>query len=201
VRVIVQERRRLVRAGIARLLAEDRRGVEVVGVAADESDVVALVGIHRAELLVLELEPQGWDLAGLIAWLRADHPRCRIVALHHGRRADHEAMAEQLGIGLVSYSAGVAGLRAAMRGRVLPVPADAVPDRRRLPSRAAFSVGEREMLRRMAAGDTAEEAAIALSLSPRTVELAQRRILDKLGARGRAHAVAVAHQIGVLGAA
>jgi DNA-binding CsgD family transcriptional regulator len=60
---------------------------------------------------------------------------------------------------------------------------------------------ERDVLRRMAAGDTAEEAGIVLGLSQRTVETAQRRILAKLGARGRAHAVAVAHQIGALGAA
>jgi DNA-binding NarL/FixJ family response regulator len=201
VRVIVQESRRLVRTGIARLLADDRRGVEVVAIAADADELVALVDIHRVELVVLELEPDGWDVAELVGRLRAGHPRCRMVGLAHGRLADHRAMADALGIQLAVYGTGAAGLRAAMRGRALPVPSSAEPERRRLPSRAALDARERSVLHRMAAGDTAAEAGAALGLSPRTVETIQRRILDKLGARGRAHAVAVAHRIGLLGAA
>lgn len=200
-RVIVQESRRLVRVGIARLLAEERRGIEVVGMAADGEEALSLVGLHRGELLLVELEPQGWELAGLVARLTEAHPRCRVLALHRGRRADHEATAEELGVALVSYGAGGVGLRAAMRGRLLPLPPAAEPERRKLPTRAVLGERERDVLRRMAAGETSEQTAAELGVSLRTVELVQRRILDKLGARGRAHAVAVAHRIGVLGAA
>jgi DNA-binding NarL/FixJ family response regulator len=201
VRVIVQERRRLVRAGLARLLAEERRGVEVVGVAADAAEVETLVERHRAELVIVELEPQGWELGSLVAWLEANHPRTRVVALYRGRRADHLAHAGQLGVGLVSYGSGSAGLRAAMRGRELPLPTGPQPERRKLPSRSSLDERERDVLRRMAAGETAEQSAKDLGLSARTVEMVQRQIVDKLGARGRAHAVAMAHRMGVLGAA
>jgi DNA-binding CsgD family transcriptional regulator len=124
-----------------------------------------------------------------------------VVALCRGRRDDHRAVADRLGVEVAAYGTGTAGLRAALRGRALPPPPAALPERRRLPSRAALGERERAVLRRMAAGDTAAEAAAVLGLRPRTVEAVQRRIVVKLGARGRAHAVAVAHRIGVLGAA
>ncbi|HEY2332739.1 MAG TPA: LuxR C-terminal-related transcriptional regulator [Acidimicrobiales bacterium] len=200
-RVVVQERRRLVRAGIARLLADPHRGVEVVAVAGDAKELVEVADAHRVDVAVLELAPDEWDVSSLVALLSARHPRCRFVALYHGRLEDHRQAADGLGVEAVSYASGAAGLRAAIRGRRAALTAESRPERRRLPSRALLDERERAVLRRMAAGDTAAEAGERLGLSARAVELTQQSIIRKLGARGRAHAVAVAHRIGALGAA
>ncbi len=132
-RVLVQERRRLVRAGIARLLTDPHRGVEVVAVAADAEELLRLADVHRVDVVVLELEPGAWDVAPVVALLSERHPRCRFVALYHGRLEDHRKAADELGVAAVSYGTGAAGLRAAIRGRPQPRPPEgARPERRRL---------------------------------------------------------------------
>lgn len=198
-RVIVQERRALVRAGLVRLLSEDRT-IEVVAQVADGAELPALVATHRPGGVVLELQPTGWDLGSVLSWIAANQRRCVVVALHQGRRADHEAKAAQLGVQLVSYRSGVVGIRRGLRGRADPTPVTGT-DRRRLPSRNSLTEREREVLARAARGETSETIGEALGLKPRTVELVIQRVIIKLGARGRAHAVSLAHRIGLLGAA
>lgn len=51
---------------------------------------------------------------------------------------------------------------------------------------------ERRLLRHVAAGGTNNAIARRLHLTPNTVKTHLRRIFDKVGARNRAHAVAIA---------
>ena len=51
---------------------------------------------------------------------------------------------------------------------------------------------ERDVLARLAAGDSTEEAGEGLAMSPHTVLTHLRNIMRKLDARSRAHAVAIA---------
>ena len=51
---------------------------------------------------------------------------------------------------------------------------------------------ERDVLARLAAGDSTDDAAVVLAMSPHTVRTHLRNIMRKLEARSRAHAVAIA---------
>ena len=89
----------------------------------------------------------------------------------------------------------LARVRVALR-RVLVQPTnskDAPP-----PVDASLTAREREVLQLLARGSNQTEIAGALVISPKTVGGHIQRILAKLGVHSRAHAVAVAHQHGLV---
>jgi DNA-binding NarL/FixJ family response regulator len=89
----------------------------------------------------------------------------------------------------------LARVRAVLR-RVLVEPTngkDAPP-----PDDASLTTREREVLQLLARGSNQTEIAAALVISPKTVSGHIQRILTKLGVHSRAHAVAVAHQHGLV---
>lgn len=63
---------------------------------------------------------------------------------------------------------------------------------------ASLTVREREVLGLLAHGSSQLEIAAALVISPKTVGGHIQRVLTKLGVHSRAHAVAVAHQHGLM---
>ena len=63
---------------------------------------------------------------------------------------------------------------------------------------ASLTVREREVLQLLARGSSQPEIASALVISPKTVGGHIQRVLTKLGVHSRAHAVAVAHQHGLV---
>ncbi len=67
-----------------------------------------------------------------------------------------------------------------------------------LNSLASLSEREREILALFARGATAKRIALFLGLSPRTVEAHSARIVQKLAAENRVHAVAIAVGAGVV---
>jgi DNA-binding NarL/FixJ family response regulator len=69
---------------------------------------------------------------------------------------------------------------------------------RRDAARAALSPREREILGLVASGRTNREISVALGVGDETVKTLLSRTFVKLGARRRAHAVAAAHERGLL---
>ena len=63
---------------------------------------------------------------------------------------------------------------------------------------ARLSVRERDVLTRLAAGDSTDEVGAGLAMSPHTVRTHLRNIMRKLDARTRAHAVAIALSDGAI---
>lgn len=61
-----------------------------------------------------------------------------------------------------------------------------------------LSVRERDVLTRLAAGDSTDEVGASLAMSPHTVRTHLRNIMRKLDARTRAHAVAIALSDGAI---
>jgi DNA-binding CsgD family transcriptional regulator len=174
----------------------------VIGAVADGAGVAAAAGDGTTgsgpDAVLVEAWPSGWSLEPLVSWLRVNHPGCRIVGMHRGRRADHEPRASRLGLELVAYGAEPGQLLGALAGHPVARSARPGPDRRRRTTRAQLTEREQQVLRSLAAGRTAKETSLELALSPRTVEHHKRRIYEKLDARNRAHAVALAHRIGLL---
>jgi DNA-binding CsgD family transcriptional regulator len=64
--------------------------------------------------------------------------------------------------------------------------------------RAALSPREREVLQRVATGDTNRTIAAELGIGDETVKTLLTRTYAKLGVRRRAEAVSAAHELGIL---
>lgn len=193
--VLIQERRSLVREGIASILAVDD-GLVIAGCAVDDEELLAMAATRTVDVVVLELHSEDWDVSSLVAQLGDLRPGIRTVAMHHGRRSDEARHAKKVGVAAqVSYGAGRRALVAAVRGgKSHPSP---VLERRTLPSREVLTAREREVLRHIAAGLTTAESALLLDVSPKTVDNHKQRIFGKLGVRNQAHAVALAHRMGI----
>src|SRR5688500_13486166 len=84
--VILQERRQLVRAGLAAILEKQEDLAVIASVEADD-ELRDAVRDAKPDVVVLELDPP-WDLRALVAELRDAHPDIRIVAVHKGRQSD-----------------------------------------------------------------------------------------------------------------
>jgi DNA-binding NarL/FixJ family response regulator len=196
---MVQERRRLLREGLARVLPDLDRSIEVVAVAAGAGAVLANVAARKVDLAVVELEPPDRDFEELVAELAARAPACRIAALHHGRRSDHDVVAGPRVV-LVPYAGGRRALASALRGRPLPSRPGELPERRSSPSRVDFDARERELLELLASGATAEMTARRTGATAVAVEHRRRALFAKLGVTTAAQAVAMGAHIGLLDA-
>jgi DNA-binding NarL/FixJ family response regulator len=195
-RTIVQERRHLIRAGLADLLA-DYPGIEVDGAVATAVELLAACETRAPDVVVLELEAP-WDVQVLIGQLVALAPDVRVVALHHGRNDDHRRHADEVGVhALASYGVGTASIVAGIRQE--PCLAFSSEDRRRPKGRATITPRELQVLRHLADGYTAAECAVSLGVSRKTVDNHKQRIFSKLNVQNQAHAVSLAHRMGLLG--
>ena len=220
VRVVLVDDQSIVRAGIATLLtgdADDERQppIEVVGEASDGAGAVPLVRSSRPAVVLMDVRMPG--IGGLDATraLRAD-PQCQDVAVLMLTTFDtDEEIVGAIQAGADGYLLKDtdpgrlrASVRAAARGEPMFSPGVA----RRVMARAAtmpmpavdrdprigrLSARELEVLTAVADGEDNATVAQAMRLSPETVRTYVSRILTKLGARSRAHLVAIAHRSGL----
>lgn len=198
-RVAVQERRQLLRSGIT-LILDAEGDIEVVGVSPDDAGLRDIVGGHPADTVILEVQVESWDVAALVADLRAARDDLLVIGLYSGRRSDHLATTKNAGIDvLLPVSAGASGLLACVRGSEAIQHPGPIIDRRILPDREVLTPREQEVLRHISAGLTTQQSAQLLEVSPKTVDNHKQRMFAKLGVQNQAHAVAVAHRAGILG--
>lgn len=198
-KLVIQERKRFLRVGMADIL-QARGPIDVVAAVATGSQLKSAVEEHRPGAIVLELDAP-WNIRELVLDIRACVPGARITALHPGRRSDHGRLPTGVHIdALAPYGGGTSVLLAAVLGEpaALSDQADRT-DRRMLPSRSLLTPRECDVLRHLANGMTAADCAAALNVSPKTVDNHKQRIFSKLGVQSQAHAVALAHRIGLLG--
>lgn len=197
-KIIVQERRPLLRYGIAALL-EIEDSNHVVDVVDDDDALRESCSQTAVDCVVLELAPPSWDVVELVGDIRRTLPNVRVAGLHEGRRSDHEATRSRLGLdALVPYGAGTQVLLEAIHPESESATVRPLVDRRILPSRHVLTPREREVLRHIAAGLTTQESAMLLDVSPKTVDNHKQRIFTKLGVQNQAHAVALGHRMGIL---
>jgi DNA-binding NarL/FixJ family response regulator len=194
---------------LADLLAEvlNRTGeFDVVGKAANGEEARALLGAMQADLVLLDLVLPGMSGLELLRELRRGFPAVRTVVF--SGVATEESVGAAFGQGAVAYIEKRAGmdellgsLRAVVRG---DFPADA---RGSGGARAAWSARagrkdlapvDLEILRRLAARQTAGEIAAELSISRSGVYKARARIVARLELAGCGEIPTAAANLGLI---
>jgi DNA-binding NarL/FixJ family response regulator len=205
VRVLIADDHRLMREGTAALLGGDER-IEIVGLAADGREAIALAERRRPDVALLDLNMPEVRGIEACAAIRRSHPETEVMIL---TVSEHEPdLYASLRVGAAGYllkdiaptelieavltaGRGEPRIPASMAGRLLQELAGAEPEPSADPL-ADLSDREREVLALLAEGLRNREIAERLVISEATVKTHVRHVLEKLRFRNRAEAAAFA---------
>ncbi len=209
IRVVIADDHRLVREGLALVLAP---ACDIVGEAEDGERAMAMALELRPDVLVLDLGMPG--IGGLAAAhriaRRAPAVKVLIVSEHDEEEYVLEAMGESGAAGYVLKNDASADLLAAVRAvhgggkylspRVAPIVVARLSNTRANPGARGgpkLTPREREILRLIAQGATAKEIAGRLGISPRTAQTHRDHLKQKLDLKTTAAMVryAVRHKL------
>ncbi|UJP09864.1 response regulator transcription factor [Microbacterium sp. KUDC0406] len=207
IRVVVADDQDIVRDGLVTVLGliDD---FEVVAEAADGEQAVRAVGMHRPDVVLMDLRMPGTDGISATARIAAEFPATRVLVLTTFDDDESITLALQAGArGYLTKDAGRAQLASAIRAladgqqvlgdsvgrrlieRLSSGPADPLAAlRTRFPE---LTRREAEVAMLVAADATNGEIAQRLYISPTTVKSHINALFAKLGVKTRAEAVAV----------
>lgn len=210
----------LIRSGLA-MLIDSQPDLEVVAQASDGREAAASVAVAGADVVLMDVRMPGMDgIEATRALLRRpDAPR--VVVLTTFDLDEHVMDAIEAGAsGFLLKDAPpeelLAAIRTVHRGDAVIAPSttrrlmahmaprlrqDAAREaecEREVAAVASLTPREREVLTAMASGASNPEIAADLVLSEATVKTHVGRVLAKLAARDRVHAVLIAHRAGLV---
>jgi DNA-binding NarL/FixJ family response regulator len=211
---VIVEDHLLFARGLTAVLEAD--GLAVAGVARGVREGAEMVGRLVPDAVVIDLFLEDGSGLDLIARLRAEHgEKLTLVVLTGSHDPEHMLAAVRAGAdGYLTKDVSPDRLPVALRGAIAgeaaisrTMAAHLLRDARsgrlaavRRPRRERLTPRQLEVLQMIAAGSTTGEIAQSLYLSPETVRWHVKAILRKLGARTRAEAVAVLHEVGAASA-
>jgi DNA-binding NarL/FixJ family response regulator len=213
-RVLIADDQRVVREGLATIVG-GLPGLEVVGLAADGAEAVAMAGEHEPDVVLMDLRMPHMDGVEATGLIRSRYPAIQVVILT--TYADDESIIAALSAGAAGYltkdaarediqraieaaAAGQAVLDASVQAVLLRA-AQAAPSRVARPAEPPDGLTEREVevLSLIAEGLSNTEIATQLFVAETTVKTHVNRIFAKTHSRDRAQAAAYAHRQGLVG--
>jgi DNA-binding NarL/FixJ family response regulator len=211
IRIALADDHAIVREGLKRILSAVR-DFEVVGEAADGTQVLQLVRDTDIDLLLLDLSMPGRSGMELIRQVKAEKPRVRILILSMHQEAQYAVRAIKSGAnGYLTKESASAELEQALRKIASGgayVSADvaqqlalgAMPGHEIAPH-ASLSQREFEVFRHLLAGASVTEIAQQLHLSVKTVSTHKTHLMQKLGVHNPTELVRYAIRHGLADAA
>jgi DNA-binding NarL/FixJ family response regulator len=198
--VLIADDHPVVRQGLA-VLFEVQDDVALVGQASDGAEAVRLTRELAPDVLLLDLMLPGIDGIGVLARLRADGSRTRVLVLTSAGGSARVALALQAGAAGFLYKdvdpdALVRAIRSVHDGHTVLAPGAAGLVAAR-PGRDVRGIGaltsrEREVFALLADGQSNREIARTLSVSEKTVKTHVSAVLAKLGVADRTQAALLA---------
>ena len=201
IRILIADDHPLFRSGVASLLGS-QSDMQLVGEACDGHEAVALFREHRPDITLMDLQMPRMDGVEAMEAIRMDFPNARIVVLTT-YRGDVQAL-RALKLGAYGYL-----LKSLLHKELIETIRAVSAGKRVVPPEIAAEIAghageqqltEREMqvLRCVAGGKSNKRAADELNISEETVKGHLRRILAKLSATDRTHAVTIAMKRGII---
>lgn len=217
--ILLVDDQELIRLGF-RMVLEAEDDMVVVGEAADGHAAISQTAALAPDLVLMDIRMPGLDGIAATAAIVREHPQTRVLVLTTFDLDEYAFGAIRAGAsGFLLKDAHrqemLSAVRAVHRGDAALAPrvtrmllehvtpqlgagrpgAEAVVDD---PS-AGLTDRERDVFLEMGRGLTNAEIAKALYVSESTVKTHVGRVLSKLGARDRIHAVILAHRLGLVG--
>jgi DNA-binding NarL/FixJ family response regulator len=201
IRILAADDHPLIREGIARLI-ERESDMQMVAEADNGRDAIRQFRAHRPDITLMDLQmPEMSGLDAIIA-IRSEFSNARIIVLTT-YPGDAQAL-RALQAGAKAYLLKTT-LNTELRQSIRAVYAG----RKSLSTEISFQLAEHatddalttvetRVLRLVAAGNANKEIAAQLSVSEETVKGQVSRILSKLGANDRTHAVVIGLQRGII---
>jgi DNA-binding NarL/FixJ family response regulator len=200
IRILTVDDHPLLREGIAGVI-EGQADLVLVGEASNGREAVEAFRLLRPDVTLMDLQMPDMDGLEAIKAIRGEFPAARIIVLTtYG--GDVPA--------LHALRAGAQGylLKSSLRKELLDAIRAVAAGRKRIPAEIAAQIAENaaqdalstrevEILRGVAAGSANKVIAAALDISEETVKSHMKRILEKLGANDRTHAVTIALRRGI----
>ena len=211
-KIVIVDDHALFRVGLKGLL--ERRGIQVVGAAADGEEGMALANTHKPDVLLLDLRMP--DLGGLAVLRQMIAQGFDIPVVMLTTSADEGDLSESLRSGARGYLLKdmepdelIVALQDIVQGKIVVAPAltsvlaDLVRhgDRRErkdeLEPFSSLTPREHEILCHLSEGQSNKVIARNLNISDGTVKLHVKAILRKLGVHSRVEAAVMAVERGV----
>ncbi|MFJ8011749.1 response regulator [Streptomyces sp. NPDC096339] len=215
IKVLIADDQALVRGGF-RVLIDSEPDMTVVGEAGDGAAAAELARTERPDVILMDVQMPGVDGIEGIRRITADPALSEVRILVLTTFDEDEYAIEGLNAGASGFllkntdpAQLLHGIRVVAGGEELLAPGltRRLIARMTRPARtpnhdvfAQLTTREREVVALVAQGLSNEEITRDLVISPATTKTHVSRALAKLGARDRAHLVALAYQHGLLGA-
>ena len=202
IRVVIADDHPVARQGLSAILGS-LDDVKIVGEAADGEEACKLYHQHSPDVLIVDLRmPKKDGLRVVEELMSGGPPKPRIIVIT--TYEDEEDIRRAVKAGAKGYLVKVAGceqieeaVRAVAAGRSL-FPTTITLKLVEAVARPELSKREVEVLQRIANGRSNKEIGSMLFISELTVKGHVRSILDKLEARGRSDAIAIAVKRGLI---
>jgi DNA-binding NarL/FixJ family response regulator len=212
--VVLVDDQDLVRAGLRALLTRDE-SITIVAEATDGRSGVETVRKYRPDVVLMDLRMPVMDGIEATRLIRSDDRLAQTNVVVLTTFDDDRDIVEAVRAGAIGYllkntpredlrdavtraGRGESPLSPAITARLMHMVASgraaSTPD----PRLEFLSAREVEVLARIGHGDTNDEIAAVLHLSPATARTYVSRILAKLGARDRPELVLIAHRSGLV---
>jgi DNA-binding NarL/FixJ family response regulator len=192
IRVLIAEDHGMVRAGLVRLL-QDIAGVDVVAVAVDGRDAVALVEEHLPDVALLDITMPGLSGLNALTRIKADHPEVRVIMLSMHDNEEYVAHALKAGAsGYLLKDSDLAelelALRSVMRGGSYLTPLVSRHVIRDFTHRSPAEPGayerltprQTEIVQLIAEGHRNAEIGAILGVSEKTIETHRMQLMARL---------------------
>jgi DNA-binding NarL/FixJ family response regulator/signal transduction histidine kinase len=194
-RLLLAESHPLVRDSLTQVLNREA-DIRVVASAGSQAETIALAKLLKPDLVLLDLLLGGGGGAALISRLRQGERSPIVLTLSDYPTGDDVRSAMKAGASghvtkAVDAQTLVESIRTVMRGSTV-LDKSSASALWKSEGNADLSKRQLEVLQGVAGGETNAEMARRLHLAPKTVERIVSTIAQKLGARNRAHAAAIA---------
>jgi two-component system response regulator NreC len=188
IQVILADGRRMLREGLCAIL-EQRPGFKVVGQADEASAAVKLLSAVDADVVVLIVTPRTRELSEVMRALHQTKRDARVVLILHLNASPDAVQITELqragALGCLAKECTADELCTAIahvmqrKTFLSPQLAEAVSSNNGSASRDRLAPREREVLRRIANGESTNHIAGALHIATKTVDTHRRRIMTK----------------------